>query len=60
MLKIEDGAEDIFTKTAANEMAIIETANGNAIDFSCFKLISPLSPVKIPLHYSFFLLSYKY
>lgn len=43
ILKIEDGAEDIFTKTAANEMAIMETANGSAIDFSCFKVVLPLS-----------------
>lgn len=41
MLKIEDGAEDIFTKTAANEIAIIEIANGSAIDFSCFKPCLP-------------------
>lgn len=47
-------------KTAANEIAIIEIANGNAIDFSCFKFISPLSPVKFPLHYSFFLHPLKY
>ena len=44
---MEDGAEDIFTKTAANEMAIIEIANGSAIDLSCFKFRLP-SPVKNP------------
>ncbi|CAI8716692.1 Archease domain-containing protein [Bacillus pseudomycoides] len=43
MLKIENGAEDILTKTAANEIAIMEIANGSAIDFSCFKVVLPLS-----------------
>ena len=38
---MEDGAEDIFTKTAANEMTIIEIANGSAIDLSCFKFRLP-------------------
>lgn len=41
ILKMEDGAEDIFTKTAANEMAIMEIANGSAIDLSCFKSCLP-------------------
>ena len=40
---MEDGAEDIFTKTAANEMTIIEIANGSAIDLSCFKFRLPLT-----------------
>ena len=52
---MEDGAEDIFTKTAANEMTIIEIANGSAIDLSCFKFRLPSHLSKIPLHYIRFL-----
>lgn len=57
---MEDGAEDIFTKTAANEMAIMEIANGSAIDLSCFKFRLPSHLSKIPLHYIRFLSQLKY
>lgn len=51
---MEDGAEDIFTKTAANEMAIMEMANGSAIDLSCFKFRLPLTCQNPTSLYPFF------